>query len=199
MSIFEEEQSLTPCQLNMENAENIYYPQFYSKEMADQLFNDIKLLKHTFIQEQFKFNGINVNLPRLIALYGKMYQYSGINTLPVSFPKIIEDIKNDIENMTGYEFNACLLNYYRSDRDSIGWHSDNEKSMGSDPIIASVTLGHPRTLWFRRIDNHRKNFKIDLEHGSLLIMGKGCQKAWQHSIPKGQNGERINLTFRKIF
>jgi hypothetical protein len=38
-------------------------------------------------------------------------------------------------------FNSCLLNLYRSGRDAIGWHSDDEALFGLRPVIASVSLG----------------------------------------------------------
>ena len=45
-----------------------------------------------------------------------------------------------------------------------------------------------------------KKLKINLEHGSLLIMKGTTQHFWKHQIPKTAKpvDTRINLTFRTI-
>jgi alkylated DNA repair dioxygenase AlkB len=42
--------------------------------------------------------------------------------------------------------------------------------------------------------------EVVLAHGSLLVMGGTCQHHYRHGLPKqpGGEGERINLTFRRI-
>ncbi len=82
----------------------------------------------------------------------------------------------------------------------MGWHSDDEKELGTNPVIASLSLGQARFLHFRRKDNHKDSFKILLENGSLLIMRESLQHHWQHALPKSSKpmGERMNLTFRSI-
>ena len=89
---------------------------------------------------------------------------------------------------------------YRNGKDSNGWHADNEKELGRNPIIASVSFGvtRPFHLKHNTIDNQR--LKIDLEHGSLLLMKGETQHYWKHQIAKTAKpiNERINLTFRII-
>jgi alkylated DNA repair dioxygenase AlkB len=112
--------------------------------------------------------------------------------------------------LTGYKFRIVIGNQYRSGQDSIGWHSDNEPSMGFNPAIASVSLGSVRKFQIKPRNGKPTDFW--LEHGSLLIMHPGSQSTHLHQVPKtnkvaksaGQNllpGElcvstRINLTFR---
>lgn len=40
-----------------------------------------------------------------------------------------------IEELAGTSFNSCLLNYYRSGADNMGYHSDNEPLYGRHPTI----------------------------------------------------------------
>ena len=102
--------------------------------------------------------------------------------------------------MEQYEFTSVLLNKYRDGKDSNGWHSDDEKELGINPIIASVSLGAERFFHLRHKKIKKERHKIKLAHGSLLIMGGEMQHYWQHQIAKTQKqiDPRINLTFRKI-
>lgn len=51
--------------------------------------------------------------------------------------------------MTHYEFNSCSLNLYRSGHDSNAWHSDLHKALGSNPPVASVSLGRQANYYTR--------------------------------------------------
>ncbi|MFN8326319.1 MAG: alpha-ketoglutarate-dependent dioxygenase AlkB [Flavobacteriaceae bacterium] len=92
------------------------------------------------------------------------------------------------------------MNYYRDGNDSNGWHADNEKELGKNPIIASISFGAKRVFQMKHNTNKDQKFKIELEHGSLLIMKGTTQHFWKHQIPKSTKkvGPRINLTFRII-
>jgi alkylated DNA repair dioxygenase AlkB len=93
-----------------------------------------------------------------------------------------------------------LLNLYRDGKDSNGWHSDDEKELGTHPFIASLSFGAKRIFHFRhKLDTNLK-FKIELEPGSLLLMGGATQEFWKHQIPKTKRkiDPRVNLTFRRI-
>jgi alkylated DNA repair dioxygenase AlkB len=89
---------------------------------------------------------------------------------------------------------------YRNGSDSNGWHADNEKELGKNPVIASVTLGQERYFHLKHKNDPRLKHKILLEHGSLLLMQGETQHHWLHQIPKTTRpiGQRINLTFRVI-
>ena len=94
-----------------------------------------------------------------------------------------------------------LLNYYRDQRDSMGMHSDDEPELGSNPTIASVSLGEQRTLVLKH--KFRKELKpvhLPLDSGSLLLMKGATQHHWKHGINKESRpcGPRVNLTFRRI-
>ena len=105
-----------------------------------------------------------------------------------------------VEAATTETFNSCLLNLYRDGKDSQGWHADNEAVYGTMPTIASVTLGAPRDFILRRTVDNSTKLAVTLGEGDLLIMRGPLQQHWQHSVPKRAHvqGERINLTFRRI-
>lgn len=200
LNLFEEPQDYTtPVQI--ENGEYIYIPDFYNREKAN------KFLK-TFIegiewnQESMNMYGKQVLFPRLTAWYGendKPYSFSGITLQPKPWSKELLEIKKDIEPLSKVVFNSVLLNRYRDGKDSISWHTDAEKELGENPVIASVNFGAERVFQLRHMETKEK-IEIVLKHGSLLIMQGELQHYWQHQVPKTKkvNSERINLTFRMI-
>jgi len=92
-----------------------------------------------------------------------------------------------------------LANYYRDGNDSNGWHADNEKELGIDPVIASISLGVERRFDLKH-NLTKEKISFHLSNGSLLIMGGSLQHNWKHTLAKAKKIEegRINLTFRKI-
>ena len=108
-------------------------------------------------------------------------------------------MKKRIEKFVDIKFNSVLANLYRDGSDSNGWHSDNEKELGENPIIASLSLGASRKFKLR---NNRNGERIDLilENGSLLIMAGSTQTYWKHTVPKTRQNvfPRINLTYRVV-
>ena len=98
------------------------------------------------------------------------------------------------------DFTHCLANLYRDGKDSMGLHADDEKELGRNPVIASVSLGATRKFRLKHIFDKSLKLDIDLEPGSLLIMKGTTQHFWKHELPKTSliTGSRINLTYRKI-
>ncbi len=149
--------------------------------------------------------GRKVPQPRLIAWYGdagRAYAYSGIRLRPSPWTPLLLDIKARIEEATGAAFNSVLLNYYRDNCDSIGFHSDDEPELGERPVIASLSLGEERTFVLRhKRSKETAPMRLRLPSGSLLLMAGDTQHCWRHGIPKESRprSPRINLTFRKIF
>jgi len=119
---------------------------------------------------------------------------------PSPMTETLERILSKIKTVEQNEFTSVLLNQYRDGKDSNGWHSDDEKELGINPIIASVSLGEERFFHLKHKKDKTQRLKIKLEHGSLLIMGGTMQENWQHQIAKTKReiDSRINLTFRKI-
>ncbi len=119
---------------------------------------------------------------------------------PHPFNSTLTFIKDEIETIVEEHFTTILLNLYRNEKDSNGWHADNEKELGRDPIIASLSLGEERVFQVKHNTNKEAKQSITLQHGSLLLMKNGAQIHYKHQIPKASKPKkpRINLTFRKI-
>ena len=176
---------------------------FYGAEQADRKFAG--LLQDTpWRLVTIQVWGKQYLQPRLTAWYGDAgadYTYSGLHMAPLPWSDALAAIKSDVEARCGARFNSVLINLYRNERDSVGWHSDDEAELGPTPLIASLSLGATRT--FRLKHKNRPQDKaaaIALTHGSLLLMGGDTQRYWLHAVEKERlpTGARINLTFRTI-
>lgn len=101
-------------------------------------------------------------------------------------------------------FNACLLNYYPSGNEGMGYHSDDEKELGAQPLIASLSLGATRKMSFKHkpVEHKERQDKVDLylASGQVILMAGVTQQYWKHSITKTKktNEGRISLTFRRM-
>jgi alkylated DNA repair dioxygenase AlkB len=138
--------------------------------------------------------------PRLSAAYGDApYTYSGLTIHPLPWTPLLLSIKEAVEHACAYKFNSVLLNYYRDGRDSMGMHSDNERELGRNPVVASVSFGATRTFILRH-KGSKQTLKLGLTDGCLLLMAGALQHHWQHGINKSAKdlGPRLNLTFRSI-
>jgi alkylated DNA repair dioxygenase AlkB len=81
----------------------------------------------------------------------------------------------------------------------MSWHADDEKPLGEQPIIASLSLGATRKFSFKH-KSTKQSVSVILENGSLLLMQGKTQTHWLHALPKmaSVKGMPVNLTFRKI-
>jgi len=127
------------------------------------------------------------------------YVYSGITRAPHAMTPLLNDVMNACALASGAEYNSVLVNLYRDGNDSVSWHSDNEEINGSEPTIASVSLGETRRFDLRHKESG-ETVRVDLEDGSLLVMSGLSQLCWVHQIAKTKTkvGPRINLTFRRV-
>ncbi|HKJ49240.1 MAG TPA: alpha-ketoglutarate-dependent dioxygenase AlkB [Christiangramia sp.] len=180
-----------------------YYQGFLKIEKAYEYFEAL-LNYDGWRHDKIKLFGREIYQPRLTALFGqpgKNYTYSGLEMIPEPFTKELQEIKDQCEKLTLSSFNVCLANLYRDGKDSMGWHSDDEKELGKEPIIASVSLGAERIFHLKHKKDKTARHKIRLQHGSLLVMRGTTQEFWKHQLPKTKQtlNPRVNLTFRKIY
>ena len=188
--------------LELPEAEILYYPNYFPQLEANEFYQS--LLKSTPWQlDEIKVYGKIHTQPRLTALFGdgtKTLSYSNITMYPHLWNETLLEIKSRIRSICDSEFNTVLLNCYRNGSDSNGWHADNEKYLGKNPVIASVTFGQERYFHFKHNYAKISTQKLLLEHGSVLIMKGETQHYWKHQIPKTAKivSPRINLTFRVV-
>jgi len=202
MILFEEKELFTTGSgiqknFNLPGLELMLLETFIPKTEADFYYSH--LLKVTPWREyQMPMYDKIVTAPRMVAWYGSSEE-SSENALAWT-PELLA-LKEKVENETGLEFNAVLLNLYRNGSDSVAWHSDREHQIGSNPNIASVTFGQTRPFRFRhKTRKDIRQLKIPLHHGTLLLMHGSTNTFWEHHIPKSakQMLPRINLTFRQV-
>ncbi|MNZ92437.1 hypothetical protein D3C78_1114630 [compost metagenome] len=119
---------------------------------------------------------------------------------PYQWTATLLAIKQKVEETAKVSFNSALLNQYRDGKDSVGWHRDNEKELGTNPVIASVSFGATRTFQFRNYKDKKITRSIELTNGSLVLMKGSTQHHWEHQIPKTARvlSNRVNITFRVI-
>lgn len=144
--------------------------------------------------------GKHIITARKVAWYGDSdfgYAYSGITRQALPWNEQLLQLKATIEEHCHTRFNSCLLNLYDHGDQGMAWHSDDEKSLGLNTTIASVSFGAERRFRFKH-KRTAQTAEIVLEHGSLLVMKDSTQTHWLHSIPKSKRitEPRINLTFR---
>lgn len=189
-------------QLPMPDADVSIDRNFIPPEESDRLFADLTS-NIAWEQKPIQFMGKTVMQPRLTAWYGdegKSYTYSGLTVHPMPWTPTLLTLKARVEAEAKITFNSVLLNRYRTGQDSVGWHSDDEPELGTNPVIASVSLGATRKFQFKHKTNPDLKLSIELTNGSLLLMRGATQHFWKHQIPKTTKvlGPRINLTFRVI-
>jgi alkylated DNA repair dioxygenase AlkB len=193
-----------PENFDLPDASIEYFPEFFpavqANSMLKKLINGIKWKQNTI-----KMYGKENPVPRLEAWYGdsgKSYTYSGITMQPTPWNDDLKIIKNSIEPASGVIFNSVLINHYRDGKDRVAWHSDDEKELGVNPVIGSVSFGAERNFKLRhkKYKTNGQKKQITLRHGSFLLMKGTTQHHWMHEIPRTAKpiGPRINLTFRVI-
>lgn len=149
------------------------------------------------------------------------YQYT-----PRPIPSSLDTLRHLVEAATSTKYNFCLVNYYATGNDSISFHSDDERFLGHNPCIASLSLGGEREFVMKhkpppsngtegqaqpqsqsqsstQKGPAQGQLKMPLGSGDMVVMRGSTQANWLHSIPKrkGQGGGgvkgRINITFRR--
>ncbi|RMF97345.1 MAG: alpha-ketoglutarate-dependent dioxygenase AlkB [Gammaproteobacteria bacterium] len=178
-------------------------PAFCSRAEADRLLQHL-LDEIPWRQERLRLFGREIAQPRLTAWYGDpgaRYAYSGLQLDPRPWTATLRTVRERVAEACSARFNSVLLNLYRDQRDSVGLHSDDEAELGTEPVIAALSLGSTRTLVFRpRRRRLGEPLRLSLESGSLLLMRGATQANWRHGIPRQRQacGPRISLTFRWI-
>jgi len=184
-----------------------YYPGWLDAGLADhyfsQLLNDLR-----WEQPDIYLYGQMRKIPRQQVWFGDPHaemSYSGRRFKPRPWPTLLTQIKARIEGEFGHSYNSVLVNRYRDGNDSVSWHADDEKELGVEPVIASLSLGATRRFSLRPKSEQLPNAAIapvhmDLHHGDLVIMGAGVQTFWHHALLKDKHvsAPRLNLTFRYI-
>jgi alkylated DNA repair dioxygenase AlkB len=178
-----------------------YYGRILTLKQSN-LYLNLLLQNILWQNDQANIFGKNIITKRKVAWYGDsnyLYTYSNTTKQALEWTRELSYLKQIVEKKLETKFNSCLLNLYHDGNEGVGWHSDDEKSLGKNTIIGSLSFGAERKFLFRHKQT-KQEVSIILEHGSLLVMKDATQSNWLHSLPKSKKitGTRINLTFRTI-
>src|SRR5690606_14188914 len=177
-------------------------PQWLQPALADELLAELSD-RVTWEVHRIRLFGREVDSPRLscwIGDEGASYRYSGVRFPPRPWPTVLFPVRERLQRELATPFNSVLANRYRSGRDAMGWHSDDEPELGATPLIASLSLGATRRFALKHRHDAGVRLALELPAGSLLLMQGATQRCWKHALPRTARpvGERINLTFRQV-
>jgi len=183
------------------DGELYYFGPIFSSADANH-WQQLLTQKADWKNDELLMFGKKIVTSRKVALYADnttTYTYSKQTKQALAWTTELMQLKQIIESKTAQTFNMCLLNLYHHGKESMGWHSDNERELQANGSIASISLGAERKFMFKHKES-KKVITLNLEHGSLLLMQGTIQQHWQHQLPAMAKVEaaRINLTFRKM-
>ena len=176
-----------------------YLGKICSPEESPTLFDDL-LATSPWQPDEVVLFGRKRILSRKVAWMGDAgftYSYSGTSKTASPLTPALLLIKKRVEQQCAHRFNSCLMNLYHDGSEGMGWHSDDEKTLGRNPVIASVSFGAERVFKLKHRES-KEIVSVLLENGSLLVMKGATQHHWIHAMPKTKKitTPRINLTFR---
>ena len=179
-----------------------YAPAFLAKEPADALLRTLQQ-EAPFEREAPVVFGRARPISRASCAFGDpgvSYRYSGIDRPALPWPPLVRAVKEQLEASQQSTFNFVLCNLYPDGEAGLGWHSDDEKDLIQNADSASISLGATRDFYVRQRETHEVVVKVNLSHGSLLMMKGQTQRFYQHQVPKRArcDAPRINLTFRRM-
>jgi len=178
-----------------------YYGLIMAEEEARMYLSKL-LTSVEWRQDEAIIFGKHLVTKRKAAWYGDRdytYTYSKTTKRALYWTAELLDLKNKVQKITGATFNSCLLNLYHNGEEGMAYHSDDEKSLEKNGVIASLSFGAVRKFLFRH-KKTKETMPIVLENGSLLVMKGATQANWLHRLPPAKKivEPRVNLTFRTI-
>jgi alkylated DNA repair dioxygenase AlkB len=178
-----------------------YFGVIFSTEQAGHYFDEF-MNTIAWRPDEAVIFGKHIITKRKVAWYGDSefeYTYSGKTKTALPWTTALLELKNKTEQLTGEQYNSCLLNLYHTGEEGMAWHSDGEKELKEEGAVASLSFGAERKFSFRHKVT-RETVSVVLEHGSLLVMKGTTQKNWLHRLPPTTRitRPRVNLTFRMM-
>ena len=159
-----------------------------------------KLLQH-IDESESSFKSVGDG-SREVLYYGAFdYSYSGVKHEKQPMPESIKALMETVNSLNidePLELNSCLVTKYRSGKNFIPFHRDDEPVIGPESKIVTVSIGSSRSMLFENNDKSQTKDLL-LEDCSVLVTSRFAQDFWRHSIPKDESGGvRVSFTFRNI-
>lgn len=183
------------------DGEVIYYGRVMTPTQAD-IYLNVLLNTIQWKNDEAVIFGKHIITKRKVAWYGDddySYTYSNTTKQALAWTPALLELRALAEETTGCWYNSCLLNLYHTGNEGMAWHSDDEKMLGKDTAIASMSFGAERRFLFKHRES-KHTIGLVLEHGSALVMKGATQSNWLHRLPttKKITTPRVNLTFRTM-
>src|SRR5919198_2496074 len=127
-----------------------YYGKILSSEEANQYF-EFLMQNIQWEKDEVIIFGKHITTKRKVAWYGDyeyLYTYSNITKRALAWTKELSELNQKVEQYAETKFNSCLLNLYHNGNEGMGWHSDDEDSLGKNNTIASLSFGAERKFSF---------------------------------------------------
>jgi alkylated DNA repair dioxygenase AlkB len=146
---------------------------YYGKILAHQEANqylDLLMQNILWKNDEVILFGKHIVTKRKTAWYGDsdyLYTYSNIIKQALPWTKELLGLKQMVEEFAEAKFNSCLLNLYHNGNEGMGWHSDDEKALGKNNTIASLSFGAERNFLFKHKQT-KQIVSLVLEHGIYL-------------------------------
>ena len=192
-----------------------YFHRLFGKKDADNIFKHLEKQLVVYLDQsenKVLVYGKTHKIPRKQAAFGDSgltYSFSGVTINAHPWLPLLYSLKECVESVLHDEtFNFVLVNRYNDGSDHISEHRDDERDLVPGASIAGLSFGQSRDFVLKHKDSRGKNakrkdiqpVKINLGHGSLLVMKHPTNCDWYHSVPsrKSAAGVRISLTFRRL-
>lgn len=169
----------------------LLYPNYLCEEEKNQM-NDAS--------NKFKFQNQSTRETYYI---GPQYSYGNRKNMIThhnndSWDTILLKQKAKLELKLETPLNSVLVNRYSQDQ-HIPYHKDNERCLGNNPVIASLSIGDTGKMVVKNKDD--EFIEILIYPGTLLVMFGTFNDHYLHKVERTTNNKkfRINFTFRYIF
>ena len=178
-----------------------YFGKLFSLKQANEYF-ELLMNGIEWKNDEAVMFGKHIITKRKVAWFADKeyaYTYSNITKQASKWNYTLLELKKIVEEKTGASYNSCLLNLYHNGNEGMAWHSDDEKTLGKNSAIASLTFGAERKFSFKHKQS-KETVSVILEHGRMLVMKDTTQTNWLHRLPPTTKikDARINLTFRTM-
>ena len=128
----------------------------------------------------------------------KGYNYSNTMTKALPMTSLLEELLEKVNSYLDTKFNGILVNRYNTGTDYLSAHSDSEKGLDRNKMVAGLSFGATRTFRIRDKKTNKIIKDYQLPAGTLYVMDGEFQQEFKHEIPiqKIIKDARISLTFR---